>query len=191
MPSCNVHFIVFGYTLVSACFAYLSTNCAEIAVEGRQLALDIPHTLLISIVIYISVFDVIISMILTTVFEVPSPECRLSHMLMSGNIMLAPPFLLFGVAIWFYTTAIYNAPFTRMRAQDPAAHTKHRAGFRVQRIQNCFGQLMRECVIGLVYCLTFVVKLAVEYITDDPEVLFLVRNLCSSVAFFAISCHSF
>ena len=33
MPSCNVHFIVFGYTLVSACFAYLSTNCAEIAGE--------------------------------------------------------------------------------------------------------------------------------------------------------------
>ena len=33
IPSCNVHFIVFGYTLVSACFAYLSTNCAEIAGE--------------------------------------------------------------------------------------------------------------------------------------------------------------
>ena len=128
---------------------------------------------------------------MTTMFKVASPECRLSQMLQSGNIMLAPPFLLLGVAIYFYTMAIYNAPFSRMRAQDPVTHTKHRSGFRVQRIQDCFGQLMRECVIGLVYCLTFVAKLAIEFVTEDPEITLLVRSLSTAVGFLAISCHSF
>ena len=102
-----------------------------ILVEGRQLALDIRHTQLISIIFYISTFDFIISIILQAAFGVPEPECRLGALIKSGNVMLAPPFVLFGVAIGFYGMALYNAPFSRMKAQDPATHTKHQNGFLV------------------------------------------------------------
>ncbi|XP_063727049.1 uncharacterized protein LOC134854632 isoform X2 [Symsagittifera roscoffensis] len=175
------------YTIQSASCVYLATNWAEIAVEGRQLILDVKHTQYISIIIYMALFELAISLLITKTFETPVPECRLAKLIQSGNIALLVPYALFAVSAYFFIMALYNAPFTRARfLRSVAAETKHRNGFK-----HCFGQLMRECAIGLVYSSTFGAKLAVEYITDDAETIFIVRAIATSVGFVALSLNSF
>ena len=153
--------------------------------------LDNDHVGTIKIILSVAGFDLLISMFLEATFDAEIPECRLAHMIKGGNIMLAPPFILFGIACLFFAGALYNAPFSRHYAREPGVRFRHRAGFPVIRVESCFSRLIWECSAGLVYCSTFLAKVAAEFLTDDLEVLHEVRAVASFVAFSAAMSHSF
>ena len=150
---------------------------------------------MIRFVVSVSFLEMIVSAFIQHFFVTPNFECSIIKMIVTGDILHIIPHVLFGVASFFFVTCLYNAPFCVQypthNERDLDWEDKQQSGYRIWTLRDTYPDLIREALIGLIVCMTFLSKIVIELITDDWETVYVFRNIATSLAYTAFVFYNF
>ncbi|XP_075251803.1 uncharacterized protein LOC142344159 [Convolutriloba macropyga] len=186
---CYPSVLIFVSSTIGACYLQIAINWLEVAVNGKQLVLDVKHKKVLSFFVFISTVEMGVSFAINKLFPNYAMQCEYGQMLPMNSILVWKSMTFFFASFVVFVICIGCGYCTRsdvMREQtcmptDPA----------IVNIMKDFTPLVTECAIGATICGLQLLKRFSLLVTEDPQIIENMNYLSFIAIFVVHSCYRF